>query len=129
MWPFRAKETKWVRAALDARANRSSKLSSFPEIVSGARKLIDKPEWSVKYIRDRNLSPETFVAFLLNELIGRVLTTGTFHIYRGILNEPGKWLHEYYEELIDELVASGFYDEDDGYYWKGWLDEELEKVG
>lgn len=72
-------------------------------------------ENSLYYNRDKSMNlvaiEQSVVQFLL-QYIDAKLTSGQFHIYRGVLNDEGKSLLKIYKRLLTELIRLEVRDED-----------------
>ena len=72
-------------------------------------------ENSFYYNRDKSVNftaiEQSVVQFLL-QYIDAKLTSGQFHIYRGVLNDDGKVLLKIYKQLLTELIRLEIRDED-----------------
>ena len=126
---FRPKEVKDVLAAINAaemeegaEGLRHIKRFVVQEVVEDAA----KTKFSIK---NDGLSARTLTFLLITNVLSRHLTSGQYHIYRGILSGVGHELLELWNYAVRQQQRSGHYSEEDAKKDLKWMKDQIEKVG
>ena len=66
---------------------------------------------------------------IVNSLADIILTTGKYHLYRGLLNPTGGHALSLFYKLVDNLEKSGYYTKEKADEDRKWIKKEIKEVG
>ncbi len=131
-WQFWKKQPDEVNAAileLDKIEN------AFPDFevdlisTSVRDRIKTEPEKVVHSIRVDGMTPKALVYLVITNVLDRELSSGRFHVYRGLLSGSGENLLRLWDHAVDELLKSGNHSEEDAAKDKKWIREQIRNVG
>lgn len=99
-------EVEWTRRALIAAAGEHPS-EGVAEALRRAMELVADTERTVYSIRVDRQTPETLAAILLANAAGPLLSSGRYHVYRGVLSPAGHALLALWRRCNEFLVAEG----------------------
>lgn len=78
-------------------------------------------------IRKKDMQPEAFALVLIRNALETILTTGSFHTYRGVLNAVGKDAFLALRRVVADMQAKRLIDDADDYL--DFMRTEIRTVG
>jgi hypothetical protein len=92
-------------------------------------RLIKDKEKTVCSIKEDKMTPHNLVLLLITNVTGELLSSGRYHIYRGILNMTGTGLLAIWHYAISELEKSGYYSSEQAKEDNEWINKQIKEVG
>ena len=92
----------------------------------------DKKEIIAMFLNDGiyQQGKETLMlAAVLNKIAWDVIATGRYHLYRGILNDTGKYLERLFYSTMEHLQDEGALEEETAETWIQVLREDIAQAG
>lgn len=96
-----------------------------PEAVSLAR----SAEQTVFSIRIDGLKPDQLALILICNVLGRHLSSGEHHTYRGVLGFMGSDMLQLWTKAIATLRERGYYTDEQANDDMSWIKEQIKNVG
>lgn len=93
------------------------------------REVVEDPEKTKHSITEDGLSPRTLAFLIMLNVLGRELTSGKYHIYRGVLSAAGERLLNLWAYAVQQQHKSGYYDAAAVRKDMDWIAREIKKVG
>jgi hypothetical protein len=91
--------------------------------------VVGEADKTINSIRNDDLSPRTLAFLLILNVLGEELTSGQYHIYRGVLSTGGKMLLGLWVYAVEQQKQSGFYNEQEARKELKWIMDEIKLVG
>lgn len=113
-----------INAFLSNNATSSAKILR-NEVVALA-KIKDKTTAS---IREDGLKYDQLALILITNVIGRHLSSGQYHVYRGTLSEIGNDMLRTWRVAVEALKDRGYYTTEEALEDMRWMLNEIESVG
>ena len=80
-------------------------------------------------IKEEGLSPRTLTFLIILNVLGRELTSGKHHVYRGVLSATGERLLDLWAYAVQQQHKSGYYDAAAVKKDMDWIAREIKEVG
>jgi len=126
---FAGKEVKLALAALRLAESKFDD-SSFVVVKEAAERIILTSQDNViEAISVNKLAPIHFVCQIIQNIAAGGLSSGRYHIYRGVLNSRGHSLLRICDIATDLLVTDGDYTSEQAEEDKAWIREQIAVVG
>ena len=109
---------------LSCHSNLSSDLIKEQAIVLA--NMSDKTEYSIQVDK---IKPDILALILITNVIGEYISSGSFHIYRGVLNMTGTDMKKIWNAAINELEIKGHYNKEQVDDDHRWLEEKIKIAG
>jgi hypothetical protein len=95
------------------------------------RTILARPADFAKAVQSEGIPPRQCVYHAISNITARHLTSGRYHVYRGVLNTlgPGPDLLRLFYAALDELVRIGAENADSARKQKASIREEMKSVG
>lgn len=90
---------------------------------------VGEADKTISSMRDDGLSARALTFLLVLNVLGEELTSGKYHIYRGVLSTGGKMLLRLWVYAVEQQKQSGFYDEEKAKEELQWIMDQVKQVG
>lgn len=96
-----------------------------PQVIN-CLKDVDKTVYS---IREDKMNPRTAIFLLISNITGDMLSSGEYHVYRGVLNMTGNELLKVFYYAVKKLEESGFHSAEDAEKDREWVRNQIKTMG
>lgn len=86
-------------------------------------------EKTVYSIRNDRMKPDQLGLLLILNVLGRHLSSGQYHIYRGVLNAVGTDMLSMWTAVVQAMEDRGYYDNAKTKEDMKWIRDGIKKVG
>jgi len=113
-----------VRGFLSANANLCREL-----VERQALALVHIKDKTVHSIRSDGMKPDQLALILISNVVGRELSTGMHHVYRGSLSMVGSELSSLWSKTVSEMQRRGYYSAEEAAEDMRWIKEQIQNAG
>lgn len=125
---FQPVEVKRTIQEIDAFLSKNAALSA--EIIrNDAFALAKIKDKTVASVREDGLKYDQLALILITNVIGRHLSSGRYHVYRGALSNIGNDLLHAWRAAVEALKERGYYTTEEALEDMRWMLKEIESAG
>ncbi len=84
---------------------------------------------TVHSIRHDGLQPDHLALILITNVLGNRLTSGHYHVYRGVLSAIGDDMLNLWGTAVSAMHQRGYYSDDEAQEDMRWIQAEINNVG
>jgi hypothetical protein len=121
-------EVKVTLAEIDDFLNENASLCK-DVVRCEARSLAKVAEKTVHSIRIDHLKPDQLALILITKVLGRHLSSGWYHVYRGVLSMVGSDMLKVWSAAVARLKDQGYYSSEEADEDMRWIREQIKGVG
>ena len=125
---FKSAEVKSTTSEIDAFLNQHASLCR-AIIRADATKLANIKEKTIQSIRSDGLKPDHLALILITNVLGRQLTSGQYHVRRGLLNAIGSDMLKLWSAAVSTMQQRGYYSSEEAQEDMRWIQSEINNVG
>ena len=95
------------------------------------KSILSEAKQLTKSVQSEKVTPRKYVYYLIACIAGNLVSSGQYHIYRGVLNPmgPGEDLLKILDLALDELVAMGDISKEEAAEQKEVVRKNIEEMG
>ena len=125
---FQPAEVKNTVAEIDAFLSQHAALCR-DIIRTDAVRLANVKDKTVHSIRNDGLKPDQLALILITNVVGRHLTSGKHHTYRGVLGAVGVDMLKLWSAAVSAMQQRGYYSAEEAQEDMRWIQAEIKNVG
>ena len=126
---FKPNEIKATLLALKLEEEKCQDYLSFKFIKTDVLRLINDYEKTVCSIKEEKMPPNVLVNLLMTNAIQSYLTSGRYHVCRGMLSMVGKDLLRLWDYSVGQLHDSSYHTEEEVKIDRNWIREQIKDIG
>ncbi len=125
---FKPAEVKNTASEIDAFLNQHASLCS-AIIRTESTRLANIKEKTVQSIRNDGLKPDQLALILITNVLGHQLSSGQYHVHRGVLNAIGADMLKLWSAAVSTMQQRGYYSSEEAQEDMRWIQSEIKNVG